>query len=142
MELHTASEKCSRVWQVKLTICCLSKLRKCPASSTGSFKMELQTASENAASPPTVPGESSRSSRPPMRSHLSVRVTPGRAALSHIRRPSRRLMSALLPTLGKPTTTTRTARGLRPRRARASLMRAVSRSAALVTCAAPLTPDP
>jgi len=69
-----------------------------------------------------TPGASSRSRPSPSRTHFSIRVTPGLGAVSTTLRLSRRLISALLPMLGKPMTQARTGRGCRLRRARLALI--------------------
>ena len=84
--------------------------------------------------PDPAPGVSSMSTSPPSRSHASWRVTPGLAADLAARRPTSRLMSALLPMLGKPITAARTARGCRPRRARAAFSIRPASTASLLTC--------
>ena len=60
-------------------------------------------------------------------------MTPGFGALSHARRPTRRLMSALLPTFGKPMTQARTALGFRPRAERRALISLLACEAAFAT---------
>ena len=64
----------------------------------------------------STPGASSSMMAPsaPSETHCRCRVTPGRAALAHCARPISRLISALLPTFGKPTTAARTGRGRSP----------------------------
>ena len=91
--------------------------------------MSLQMASRTAAAwscrrMGSTPGASSSISAPsaPMLTHCRWRVTPGRWAEMHCARPSSRLMSALLPTLGKPTTAARTGRGRSPFSSRRALM--------------------
>jgi len=84
-----------------------------------------------------TPGESSRSSDSATRTQLSCRVTPGVAALLQTRRPANRLMSADLPTLGNPTTATRTDRSASPRFLRLLLMLLLDLRAAFATLRIP-----
>lgn len=79
------------------------------------------------------PGLSRSSSSLSTRTHLRLRVTPGLGALLHVLRPRKRLIRADLPTLGKPTTAARTARGCRLRAVRRALIAVLSFSASRTT---------
>mmetsp|Transcript_9895 Transcript_9895/g.29098 ORF Transcript_9895/g.29098 Transcript_9895/m.29098 type:complete len:243 (+) Transcript_9895:465-1193(+) len=122
------------------------------ATCSGSYDatpMSLHIANASAASWFTcfagmMPGLSSSSMSAPSRSfpsrtHCRLRVMPGVSADFAILRPSKRLMSALLPTLGKPMTATRMARGSRSRLARRSLTWAPRRRHAFLISCMPLS---
>ena len=84
--------------------------------------------------PGCPPGASSRSSCPPTRIQRRERVTPGLGAESASLLLNSLLMSADLPTLGKPTTQARTARGLSPLLALAAFSVSPTLAASLISC--------
>ena len=86
----------------------------------------------------STPGASSRSRSCPSRTQRRLRVTPARRALSTTFWRTRRLISADLPTLGKPSISARTGRGRMPRARRRALRASPARIAACCSCFTPV----